>query len=117
MGEKQPMDDQAFADAVLKALPTTAVPAALEARILADFDRVAARPRPGLMAYWLTGWVERLWPGAPAWQPASVLALSLVLGLTAGALVPSQAFARQASDQIMTIADISVPDTDVDKDL
>lgn len=117
MAGKQPMDDKAFADAVLKALPTAAVPAALQARILADFDRVAARRRLGLRTIRVIGWVERLWPGVPAWQPASVLALSLVLGLTAGAFVPSQAFARQTSDQLVAIADIAAPDTDVDKDL
>jgi hypothetical protein len=85
MGETEQMDDARFVDAILKSLPTMAVPAALEARILADFDHRAGRRRFGILGR--VG--ERLWPGAPAWQPASVLALSLAAGLMVGVFVPS----------------------------
>ncbi|MDR3526245.1 MAG: hypothetical protein P4L57_03130 [Rhizomicrobium sp.] len=98
-------DDAAFASKFLKALPTQAVPAALEARILADFDRLALGRGKGWMARFASGWSELLWPGAPLWQPASLLALSLVVGLTAGAFVPSSTAA--STDQTYAVADTS----------
>jgi hypothetical protein len=105
-------DDKGFVHDTLKSLPTTAVPAALEARILADFDRVAVRRRSGLLARF----GERLWPGAPAWQPASVLALSLIVGLTAGALLPATATTTAASGEQIVIASDTTPDLDLDRD-
>jgi len=84
-------DEVAFADGVLKALPSVAVPPELEARILADFDAVAAKRAPGAFSRFVRRWQDMVWPGAPAWKPASVLALSLIIGLTAGAFVPASA--------------------------
>ena len=65
MSDNERMDDAQFVHQILTSLPTTAVPAALEARLLADFDRLAARS--GLWRR--IG--DRLWPGVPAWKPAS----------------------------------------------
>jgi hypothetical protein len=102
------LDDAAFASKFLKALPTTAVSPSLEQRILADFDHLALGRRNGWMARFAEGWSERLWPGAPLWQPASLLALSLVVGLTAGAFVPSQTTVAGANaDQTLVVADTS----------
>jgi hypothetical protein len=101
-------DDAAFADKFLKALPTTAVSPSLEARLLADFDRLALGHREGWMARFADGWSELLWPGAPRWQPVSLLALSLVVGLAAGAFVPSQtAVTTTNADQTLVVADTS----------
>jgi len=86
---KQRAEDAAFADSALRALPSVPVPAALEARILADFDAIAAQLRRGALSRLLRRWQNLIWPGAPLWKPASVLALSLIIGLTAGVLVPS----------------------------
>ena len=99
--EMTELDDKAFADRLLQGLPTVAVPSALEARLLADFDRIAAAHQPGKAKRLARGWAERLWPGAPVWQPATLLALSLVIGLTAGSFVPSlnSASAVANSDQ------------------
>lgn len=108
------MDDKHFADKVLKGLPTVAVSQGLEARILADFDRLAARRHSGFLALFSQGWSERLWPGAPAWQPLSLLALSLIVGLTAGAFLPSPQAATN-SDTLLVADSMSV--TDFYKDL
>jgi small basic protein len=62
-------------------------------------------------------WGELLWPGAPVWQPVSALALSLVIGLTAGALVPAVAASSASSDQVVAALDTTATVTDLDKDL
>jgi hypothetical protein len=108
MRDNERTDDARFAEDILKGLPTAAVPAGLEARILADFDRV----RPGRRSAFLARLGERLWPGAPAWQPASVLALSLAIGLMAGTFVPSPTV---TTDQVITALD-TTPDMDLDRD-
>ena len=117
MVDKQRMDDAAFADAILRSLPGTAVPAGLQVRILADFDRVAARRTSGLAHRLAERWGELLWPGAPVWQPVSVLALSLAVGLTAGALVPALTVSSVSSDQVVAALDTTTTDADLDKDL
>ena len=65
--------DAMWIEHTLETLPSVPVPAALEMRILGDFDRVAARRSVGL-----AGLLDRLrdavWPGAPVWRPAAVLA-------------------------------------------
>lgn len=104
MSDDRNIQDARFTDELLASLPTTPVPAALEARILADFDRVAVRRAPGRLARMLQRWRDAVWPGAPVWKPASVLALSLAIGLMAGVLVPSSDLsgnsAAQADQQI-----------------
>lgn len=116
--EMSELDDKAFAGRLLQSLPTVAVPSALEARLLADFDRIAAARQPGKVKRIAWGWAERLWPGVPAWQPASLLVLSLVIGLTAGAFVPSlnSASAAANSDQSVALSDATFA-MDLYKDL
>jgi hypothetical protein len=107
-------DPAAFAARALALLGEEPAPAALEARILADFDRVAARP--SLLTRFvrlLEDTSEVVWPGAPVWQPASVLALALAAGLAAGLMVPSTALARDTSDSIQTASLDSVPQLDL----
>jgi hypothetical protein len=120
MGEKR-MEDRAFAEAALKELPSVAVPSALQARILADFDAVAAKhapqasQAPGALAQRLRRWRDALWPGAPLWKPASVLALSLLIGLSAGALMPASTSAAP-SEQTLAALD-ATPVLDLSGDL
>ncbi|MGD0143554.1 MAG: hypothetical protein ABSC92_10370 [Rhizomicrobium sp.] len=64
---------------------------ALQARILADFDTVSAgraRPLAVRIGVFLARVSDAAWPGAPAWKPAAVLGLSLMIGLGVGALLP-----------------------------
>jgi len=117
MVDKLRMDDAAFADAIVKSLPAPAVPTGLQARILADFDRVAARRESDLAHRLAQHWSELLWPGAPVWQPVSVLTLALVIGLTAGAFVPASVGSTASSDQIVAALDTTATVTDLDKDL
>jgi hypothetical protein len=88
MTDDRKTQDARFADEFFATLASTPVPPGLEARILADFDRIAARRVSGVTSRLMNGWWDAIWPGVPAWKPASVLALSLAIGLTAGVLVP-----------------------------
>ena len=68
-------------DRLFAVVPAPSVPRALELRILADFDRVAAR--------WSFAKVlDLVWPGAPVWQPACAFALSLMIWLGVAAFAP-----------------------------
>ena len=77
------MDETAeFVKRALARLPEPAVPAGLNAGIMAAYD---ARPaRRGLWA----GLCEIVWPGAPLWAPASAFGAALLLGVILGAVLP-----------------------------
>ena len=99
-------DDAVYAAKLLKALPTTAVSSSLEARILGDFDRLVLGQDHRFAPRLVTRWAERLWPGAPLWQPLSALALSLLIGLAAGTLVPAST-QTTTTEQSYAVADTS----------
>jgi hypothetical protein len=109
---KDRMDDREFVETALKELPSVAVPAALEARILAGFDALAAKQRRGF----LRRWRDVMWPGAPLWKPASVLALSLLIGLSAGTLMPTSSSVSAPSEQTLTALE-TTPVLDLSGDL
>jgi hypothetical protein len=129
MAEKDPIDrgsasaeaqsDAAFAARILTDLPGVPAPGTLEARILADFEAVAAKRKASLWALVLRP-ARRLrdavWPSAPAWKPASVFALSLLIGLAAGTLVPASALTSVTSVQDETVAVDTVPDLNLSGD-
>ncbi len=94
-------EDARFAVETLSTLPPVDVSAGLAVRILADFDRVVARRHGTLRRF-----ADLLWPGAPLWQPATALALSLICGLTAGGLLPGAVAAAAQTDQLLQISDI-----------
>ncbi len=109
--------DAEFAADLLRRLPTTPVSAALEARILSDFDHIVGKNTPGALIRLMRRWRDALWPGAPVWQPASLLALSLVIGLMAGTLVPTSTLsASTTSDQSLAAVE-TTPALDLYKDL
>lgn len=85
------VQDEMWADAFLKELPTVPVPAGLERRILADFDRLALSPR------WTDRLREAVWPGAPLWRPAGALAFALAVGVVVGSYVPLEDTAEQTT--------------------
>ena len=101
---------------VMAALPSVPVPAALEAQILASFDAVAARRNRGFIGF-MRGTIgsmrDAVWPGAPAWQPATALALALVIGVAAGALIPFEDAFADNSDQSLALVLDSPPSFDI----
>lgn len=99
--------DAAWLDALIERQPTVSIAAELETRILASFDDVTARREAGIGAAIarLGGrFRDAIWPGAPAWQPASVLALSLVVGVLAGNYLPMGDLISDQSEQTANIA-------------
>jgi hypothetical protein len=120
MVHKDEIDDAAFAAEVMGQVATTAVPLALEARILADFERVAAVRRHSPVWRLAARWRDRLWPGAPVWQPATLLAASLAVGLIAGAMLPASGFSgmtASSTDQTLSAMDTTTSPLDAYKDL
>jgi len=78
-------EDAARLDRLLAAAAAPAVPAALERRILADFDRIASR---WSFAKLLRRAADAVWPGAPVWQPACAFAVALLIGTGVAAFAP-----------------------------
>ena len=68
-------------DRALASVTSPSVPAALEHRLLADFDR--AQQRWSLRKLINSG-AQIVWPGAPLWQPAAVFAVALRYALPIG---------------------------------
>ena len=85
-------------DAVLAALPAPALPAGLEAAILAEARKLGPARKAGAAAA-LGGVLHALWPRAALWKPASIFASALVLG----ALIGVNLFGLLASSE-MSIA-------------
>ncbi len=116
MGENE--QDAKFVNDLLRRLPTTAVSSALQSRILADFESAVTKRRPGALLRLAQRWRDRVWPGAPVWQPISLLAVSLAIGLMAGTLVPTSTLTSTTTttDQTLTAVD-STTAMDLYKDL
>ena len=95
----------------LKGLPTVPLPAALQQNILASFDAVTARRRASLFGRFR----DVVWPGAPAWRPAVALALSLVVGVVGGTLVPLEGAIADSNEQTVSVALDAPPSFDLDE--
>lgn len=110
--ENLPNEDAIWVTDALKALPTVPVSRALQQNILASFEAVTARRNAGF-----AGAVRRLaatvWPGVPAWRPATALAVSLVIGLAAGTLVPLEGAMADNNEQTVTVALDAPPSFDL----
>ena len=86
--------DAARLNRLLDAAPAPTVPAALERRIMADFERVRRHAEEErTAARWtvakaLRRIADAVWPGAPVWQPACAFALALLIGTGVAAFAP-----------------------------
>jgi hypothetical protein len=96
-------DDAAWTDGVLRALGPVPATLALQTRVLAAFDGMTARRQQGLGGL-LRRLSETIWPGAPSWQPAAVLAASLVIGIAAGTFLPLEEALADNVDQPAAVA-------------
>jgi hypothetical protein len=112
--ENLPNEDAAWLDGPLKVLPTVPVSAALQQNILASFDTVSARRSAGFGGA-MRGLAATVWPGAPAWRPAAALALSLVIGVMAGTLMPLEDAMADGNEQSVSVALDAPPAFDLDE--
>jgi hypothetical protein len=84
--------DRTFADRALKRLAAKVPPPGFEAALLGAYDAWTARRPQGRWAAFGAGlrqFSESIWPGAPAWAPASAFAFALLLGAGLGVTLPS----------------------------
>ncbi|HVU19949.1 MAG TPA: hypothetical protein VHE09_04400 [Rhizomicrobium sp.] len=107
-------ENEAWTTAILRNLPTVAVPAPLEQAILASFDGVTARRNSGLSGA-LRRITAAVWPGAPAWRPVAAMAFSLVIGVLAGTFVPLEGAMADNNDQAVSVALDAPPTFDLDE--
>ena len=109
-----PNEEAGWLDDALKALPAATVSGALQQRILASFETVAARRNAGF-GNAIRRFAAAIWPGAPAWRPAVALAFSLLVGLVAGTLVPLENAFADGSAQTANISLDAPPPFDLDE--
>lgn len=107
-----PSENDVWLEDTLKTLPTVAVSAELQKDILASFEAVMERRNAGFGGA-MRGLAATVWPGAPAWRPAVVLALSLVLGVMAGTLVPLEDAMADGNEQAVNVALDAPPSFDL----
>jgi len=100
-------------DRALASATPPPVPATLERRLLADFDR--AQQRWSLRKLINSG-AQIVWPGAPLWQPAAVFAVALTFGIALAILAPLDL--RPSEDSSASIFALDdAPDSDVGQDI
>jgi hypothetical protein len=109
-----PNEDAVWLDGALKGLPMVPVSAALRQNVLASFDAVTARRKAGFGGA-MRSLAATVWPGVPAWRPAAVLALSLVVGVMAGTLIPLEDALTDSSEQTASVALDAPPAFDLDE--
>ena len=86
--------DRDFVDHVLLRLPQHAPSSGFEAALMAGYDAWNAERNKGVWTAakaGLRGFSDMIWPGAPLWAPASVLAAALLVGAGLGAVFPAAA--------------------------
>ena len=84
--------DRTFADRALRRLPAEIPPPGFEAALLAAYDAWNTRRPQGRWGAFRAAsrqFSESIWPGAPAWAPASAFAVALLLGAGLGVTLPS----------------------------
>lgn len=105
--------DAARLDQILSAASGVSASGELEAKLMADFERVARRRSPLKV---VTAMADAVWPGAPLWQPACAFGLALVIGVGVAWLAPLDV--GQADETVgVSFALDSLPDTDVGQDI
>jgi hypothetical protein len=95
-------------DRVLDSMRPVEPSGALQASILADFDRTALRPGRRIdlrVRSSLRNVVDVIWPGAPLWQPAFAFTLSLALGIVAGTMIRPESWRDPADDSAVSVLD------------
>lgn len=100
-------DDRVWLDGIVQRQSGIEASPALEARILASFDAVQAQRNAGVagaMRQFSALFRDAVWPGVPLWKPATVLGLSLALGLIAGTYLPLEELIAGNGEQTASVS-------------
>jgi hypothetical protein len=84
--------DEAALDAALDSVPAVEIPDRLREQLLARFERFQEQDNARIsrrIARLVASLRELVWPGAPWWQPACALSLSILVGVSAGLAIPA----------------------------
>jgi hypothetical protein len=100
-------------DLALSSSPPPAISAALERRLLSDFDRAQRR---WSLRKLIDSVTQIVWPGAPIWQPAAVFGLALAFGIALAILAPLDL--RPSEDGSTSVFALdATPDSDAGQDI
>lgn len=100
-------------DLALASATSPPVSAALESRLMVDFDRVQRR---WSLRKWVHAVADFVWPGAPLWQPATAFGVALAFGIVIAVLAPLDLRPGEDSSASVFALD-SAPDGDVGQDI
>jgi len=100
-------------DRALASVISPPVSAALERRLLADFDRAQRR---WSLHKAINSVAQIVWPGAPLWQPAAVFGVALTFGIALAILAPLDMRPTDDSSAGNFALD-AAPDSDVGQDI
>ena len=99
--------DEAALDEALDSVPAVEIPDRLREQLLASFERFREQDSARIsrrIARLVASLRELVWPGAPLWQPACALSLSIVVGLSAGLAIPDP-LSQNGDQQVASVSD------------
>jgi hypothetical protein len=116
------ISDRDFAERALRRLPQPAPSPSFEAALMAAYDAWNAERARGPWAAFKAGlrrFSETVWPGAPVWVPATVLAAAMLVGAGLGTALPEVTPAEQPGFSLEQPASFSLlaSDTTEEEDL
>ena len=109
--------DEARLDEALDSVSAVEIPDRLRAQLLAGFDRFTEQDQARVsrrVRRLVASLRELVWPGAPWWQPAFALSLSILVGLSAGLAIPAPL--SDAGDQQVASVSDTPASVDIDQD-
>ena len=98
---------EAALDEALDSVAVVEIPDRLRERLLSQFDRFTNEKNASIsqrIAKLIASLRELVWPGAPWWQPAFALSLSVLVGLSAGLVIPDS-LSDNGDQQVTNISD------------
>ena len=101
-------------DQALDSAPAIEIPDRLREQLMIGFDRFAERGRLlRRLAIHVSSLRNTVWPGAPWWQPAFALSLSVLIGASLGLAIPDTL--PDFGDQQVTIVSDAPASVDLDQ--
>ncbi len=105
------LGDEAALDEALDSVRPVEVPARLREQLLTGFERFIEQDRARIsrrIGRRVASLRESIWPGAAWWQPAFALSLSILVGVSAGLLIPDS-LSGGSDQQVASVLDAPTP--------